>query len=188
MNRSGWWSAAYTAALFALAVDVRHSGPLSRAEHDHCLAPAPCPTAVRCATRLGERNVLLGATALATGVALRGGAGPALRPIVIVAGGVAARALVARAVARPRPPREWWQEEPSGPSFPSRHTTWAFLGCWILATGLRAGRRPALLMAGGVVAAVGYSRVRLGVHWPTDVAGAVLAGLAWTSASRAVAR
>ena len=40
-------------------------------------------------------------------------------------------------------------------------------------------RRPGLVLAIGLAAAVGCSRVYLGVHWATDVIGGWLMGAAW---------
>ncbi len=70
-------------------------------------------------------------------------------------------------------------------SFPSAHTQAATVGCAVLlvvvlpSVGRVAGR---WAVAGGVavVTAVGLSRMSLGVHYPSDVAAAVLCGLAWT--------
>lgn len=68
-----------------------------------------------------------------------------------------------------------------GLSFPSGHTTLAF--ALAAAVGLRWPRWRAVSL--GLAAAVGLSRVALGLHWPTDVlAGAVLgwgvvSGVAW---------
>jgi undecaprenyl-diphosphatase len=84
------------------------------------------------------------------------------------------RSRLARAVARPRPPRQWWHEEPHGASFPSRHTTYA-----MLAAGLLAPTPYSEPVAGAVGLLVGSARLRLGVHWPTDVLGAVLATDLW---------
>jgi membrane-associated phospholipid phosphatase len=73
----------------------------------------------------------------------------------------------------------------TGPSFPSGHTfaAIAFYGALaVLVAEERATHRAWLafgLPAGIFVAAVGLSRVYLGAHWPSDVVGSWLLGIAW---------
>lgn len=98
---------------------------------------------------------------------------------MLAAGGWAAGELLKRAVARPRPAAELLglAEQPAGFGFPSGH---ALVG--LLAMGLAAYALLALLPPGrlrGLVvslallvgAAIGASRVVLGVHWWSDVLG-----------------
>jgi membrane-associated phospholipid phosphatase len=72
----------------------------------------------------------------------------------------------------------------AGKSFPSGHTQSAVVGCGILVLVflpvVRPRARPWLLAAASlVVLLIGFSRIALGVHYLSDVVGAVLIGLAW---------
>jgi undecaprenyl-diphosphatase len=91
-------------------------------------------------------------------------------------------------VERPRPTRTIPQADPligaGGWSFPSGHAATAFAGAVSLSYLWRRGAPLFLLLA----AAIAFSRVYLGVHYPGDVlAGAALGsvvGLAWVAALR----
>lgn len=63
-------------------------------------------------------------------------------------------------------------------SFPSGHTTTAFVLCSILAAGTQ--RQSLALVAVLAALLVGVARIAVGAHWPLDIAGGMLCG--WTSA------
>jgi membrane-associated phospholipid phosphatase len=111
---------------------------------------------------------------------------------LVASAGVYAEARINVLVGRARPPVADWAGAAGGPAFPSGHTTTATLfaaSCaWALAARVPAGwpRRAVWAGAVGYAVAVGWSRVWLGVHWPTDVIGAWLYGVAWMAGSIAV--
>lgn len=171
-------TAVVAAALVGLTLDTWATGPLSRLESRAVAQPGPAPRWAKWATRLAEKEAVTGLSVLVVAQRCRLGADP-VPPVAVLGTGMVARACFARAVRRPRPPEPWWRTEPHGWSFPSRHTTHASLAMAMLLDETAMGPRGRASVLVGFVGVVGASRVRLGVHWPSDVAGGVLTALLW---------
>jgi membrane-associated phospholipid phosphatase len=111
---------------------------------------------------------------------------------LVASAGVYAEILINHGIGRRRPPVADWAGGASGAAFPSGHTTAATLfalSCaWVIAARLPAGWPRRSVWAGAVAyaAVVGWSRVWLGVHWPTDVVGGWLFSAAWCAGAVAV--
>lgn len=100
----------------------------------------------------------------------------ALAPAVSLCGAAAIASVAKHVVGRARPPVALRLVTETEPSFPSGHATdsAAFYLALGLVIALVIARRPlaraVAVVAGGLAtAAIGLSRLELGVHWPTDV-------------------
>lgn len=103
-----------------------------------------------------------------------------------MAGALAMDLALKFAFRRPRP-QVFFGVEPHSYSFPSGHALCSFCFYGVLA-GLIAARTrsPALRVAAGLiastlVAAIGLSRIYLGMHYPSDVIAGYLAAAVWVS-------
>ncbi|GLX02342.1 phosphatase PAP2 family protein [Microtetraspora sp. NBRC 16547] len=122
---------------------------------------------------------------LAVTLALMGRARTAVLVTLMVTVGWATSSLFKRIIARPRPPEaEQLVHQIGHDSFPSGHVTLTL--SLVIAAGFLAygTRRFRLVVSVGavLVAAQAFARMYLGVHYPTDVIGSLLAGTAGTSA------
>ena len=85
-------------------------------------------------------------------------------------------------VQRPRPALAERLAEVGSWSFPSSHSAGTMMTAAALAL-LAGGRRRMWLAVLAAAGAVGWSRVALGVHWPSDVLAGWGFGLAWVGAA-----
>ncbi|MFW5968578.1 MAG: phosphatase PAP2 family protein, partial [Persicimonas sp.] len=110
----------------------------------------------------------------------------ALEVVLSTAGGGAAALLMKEIFERPRPDVVPALYEVTNPSFPSGHATVAavvYLTLAILIARFVKSRRQRLyvmLIAFLLVVIVGWTRVALGVHYPTDVLAGWALGLVWS--------
>jgi undecaprenyl-diphosphatase len=114
-------------------------------------------------------------------------------------GGIAATLALKALLARPRPETFLHNVYVSTASFPSGHAMMSAVTYLTLAAFLARELRSqslkmyVMLLALNVSVLIGFSRVYLGVHWPSDVLagwsfGAAWALLCWTTAERAQKR
>ncbi|MGC5007963.1 phosphatase PAP2 family protein [Streptomyces sp. DT203] len=188
--------------LTAVVLTARHGSvlPIDRAAHTWSLhrRPAALVTMARVVTATGT-GVFPYAAAVAAGLIagrdIRHRLACAAGALVFLLLGQALRFGLMEAVGRPRPAVGDWGTHASGLSFPSGHATTSALmaGLLVAAIGHRARLRRARAAASGTstgtaavavllgcwAAAVGVSRVLLGVHWATDVVAGWLFAVAW---------
>ncbi len=148
----------------------------------------------RVSSTLGSTKVLGPLVAVAA-IALIVRGRPFLAAVLIVAwaGSIGLYDLTKAVVARPRPPASIALTTAQNTSFPSGHATqslatWATLAAISAALWPRS-RAPVVIAAACLVAAIGWSRVYLGVHWATDVICGWAIAVAWIAGgSRLLAR
>ena len=152
-------------------------------------ANPPVTRAMRLITELGSTAVAAPLTLLVVARLWCRRQGRAAAAVAVAwIGGQVLGALLKVAFQRPRPDLSPYLETASGYSFPSAHTTTTVVTYGLLAAlvawRLRGGMRLVPpLVAAGLVAAVGFSRIYLGVHYPTDVLGGIFVGGAWLLAA-----
>lgn len=151
---------------------------------------------------LAQAVTLLGSgwVALALVLAVGGALLVARRPFLAfslaaaVGGSALLNTVVKAGVQRDRPDYPGRVIDPLGSSFPSGHSqsvvvTWVsvlLVVGWATVLAGQAARVASVLFVVLAVAAVGWSRVALGVHWPSDVLGGWSLGSAWVLAATAV--
>nr|WTB29203.1 phosphatase PAP2 family protein [Streptomyces sp. NBC_00830] len=197
--------------LTAVVLTARHGSvlPIDRAAHTWSLhhRPDALVTVARVVTATGT-GVFPYAAAMAAGLT----AGQDMRHRLAYAAGALAFLLLGQAlrfglmeaIGRPRPAVGDWATHASGFAFPSGHATTSALmaGLMVAAIGHRARLRRArgaasgrstgtaavAVLLGCWAAAVGMSRVLLGVHWATDVVAGWLFATVWLGLGAALIR
>lgn len=148
----------------------------------------PTSTALMSAwTHLGDTLVVTAIVISISGVLLlQHRAALAVLMYTVVGGGALVSTVTKMLLDRPRPPIET-ALVPMAPmsSFPSGHalaTLCLAVACVAIVRGLRwraSTRAWVAALTGANAVGVGFSRVYLGVHWPSDVLGAWVIGLVW---------
>lgn len=159
----------------------------------HSWAGSPLTAAMRVVTRLGEPP-FLGLLGILVAWRLRAiGQGRAALLLALSAlGALAVSETLKLVFHRHRPEAFFGFQEPSTYSFPSGHSmvSLSFYGvlCAIAAerTKSRAARYAEWIAASAMIFLIGFSRVYLGVHYPTDVLGGYAAALVWIVAARKI--
>lgn len=109
--------------------------------------------------------------------------GSFIATIIAATGAIGLNFWLKNMFSRDRP--ELWERiiDVSFYSFPSGHAMislviYGFVGYWF-ASSFKSWRIPIISMTTLLIAAIGISRLYLGVHWPTDVIAGYAAGLVW---------
>jgi undecaprenyl-diphosphatase len=116
----------------------------------------------------------------------------ALLLLVATAGGIGLNNILKIGFSRPRPQVFEWGTHVSTSSFPSGHAMSAavvFITVAYLAARLQKTHRArigTLLVSAIIVASICFSRMYLGVHYPSDVLAGVIIGLSWSAFCMAI--
>lgn len=146
------------------------------------------------ASRFGSTpSLIVIALAAAVWLAWHGRRGDSLLVVACSAGVFVLGPILKVLFTRPRPPAREHLVDIDSWSFPSGHSlnSMVVLGLLtVLAIQGRSGLTRVLVVAVGalLVLLVGFSRVYLGVHWPTDVLAGWLTGAVWLTLCLVLAR
>jgi undecaprenyl-diphosphatase len=194
-RRAGWWLAAATAAvvfvLLGTTVAHRPPGAFDRGLEDAWFGHALGTAWIFTASGLLSAQLAIGAVLVVFGALVRGWRLRAWYTVLSM--------LVMHEISdgckelfmRPRPER-WAIVHETSYAYPSGHAVtavvlYALWGAFLLcAPGARPARAAAGVLLLAWAAAICWSRIALGAHWPTDVLGGCLLGCSWVCASMGV--
>lgn len=180
-----------------LLFQVVAEGPLTRLDgrladdlNDYVHRRETLLDVLRAVTQLGGTIWLAFITvAVSVWLVARGQGRPALFLVVTTAGGAVLNRVVKVLVDRPRPEVDHEVASALGDSFPSGHAMSSVVVYGALLLVLlpvvrgRRARRAVVVAVAALVAAIGSTRLLLGVHFLSDVLGGLILGLAWLAAS-----
>ena len=176
------------------AIDEQVILAFRNADTSDPVGPRWLEEAVRDVTALGSNTVLTAAVLTVVGfLALQRDRRAAIFTLAATGGGLLASFLLKEFFDRPRPDLIPHEVEVFTKSFPSGHamiSAVVYLTLASLVTRLMERRRLkiyAMTIAVVFTAAIGISRVYLGVHWPSDVLAGWMAGASWALVCWAVA-
>ena len=155
----------------------------------HQLASPPLTRFMRGVTRAGSASILLPLTLLGVlGSLIWGRQQDAILLIITVLGATLLDAVLKVSFGRHRPEPFFDFPLPHSYSFPSGHALESFcfygIAAWIVCRHLKKRWMQAAVwtIAVVVIAAVGFSRIYLGVHYPSDVIAGYAAATVWVIA------
>jgi len=158
----------------------------------HSWASPPLTYAMRAVTQLGApRFLIVLSLVLILWLARMGRKRAAILLVVAAAGAAALDELLKLVFHRPRPEAFFGYPEPSTYSFPSGHAIasccfYGVLAAIVTARMRSRGAKIAVWTAAALVAAaIGFSRIYLGVHYPSDVVAGYAVAVVWVAALRA---
>lgn len=160
--------------------------------HQH--ASAPLTAAMRFVTDVGDWQVILSACVLLLLFLWYRGAWDYLRMVAVTMTGAGILDGVLKLVFhRPRPD-PFFAPKPDTYSFPSGHAlvSLCFYGLLTGMIAFHAQKRwqkwMVWILGAILIASIGFSRIYLGVHWPSDVLAGYAAAVVWMGAVRLLAR
>jgi len=155
----------------------------------HELSSPGLTAMMRAASFYGGPGILVPAGVLAAvAFFLKGWRRGALLTVILLSGAALLNWLLKFSFARVRPASFFDYPLPGSPSFPSGHALFAacvFGGLAVLLTDRMENRLLQILiwlMALALIILVGFSRVYLGVHYPSDVLAGYAIGVIWVAA------
>ena len=188
--------AVFAFLLLAFAMVTGWTAPLDRAVvedfHSHARANQSLADLARVVTAIGSIwSVALITALVAAGLVVAGRLHTAGSWLAAVAGGGAFEQLLKWSFRRPRPVFSDPLVSETTWGFPSGHTFGSVV-CFGMAAYLLAAAAPgrrgrsAAVTAAALVVCVGFSRLYLGAHYPSDVLGSFGAGIFWLASVIAV--